>query len=295
MSLNFPNRYVWLMLGIIMLLLLQSGCQPIPPPDSVQSSMVAPQVTEEEARPPSEIQMDSASPNHEWIATTLFERSESSDEYHQVFVVTHQSGAPSYILVDEMSHFGLGYTLPVPIFWSEDGHRLYFTNFPQTGGCAPLANGADLSRVELATGEVDEVLAPDNIAVVSISPDEQQVAYITWGEPTIFVRDLATEEESSVDLVPFMRVDGDAIQDAAGAIVWSPDSSELVFVVAHKPCMGGWAQATSIYVLDVATLEVVALGEDDAESWRPVAWPDEKTLLLEDPSGRRLEFEIPAK
>lgn len=303
MLLNFPHRFIWLFIGIVMISLLQSGCQPIQPPTALPIALptalptkAAPQVTQPEYRPPTETLQESTSPTGEWIATTLYQvaesGTESGDEYHQVFTVTHKSGTPSYTVVDTWSPFGFGYTLPQPIFWSQDDERLYYTSFPYADGCAPLANGADLYRVDLTSGEVTEILPPSSIAVVELSPNEQQVAYQTWSEPTIFIRDLETNQDLQIDIAPYMTIDSSITQDMVGAIVWSPDSTQLAFVIAHKPCIGGWAQATSIYTLDVETLTLTPQLEEDDQLLRPVAWPNDETILLENPTGERFELDI---
>jgi hypothetical protein len=275
MSLNLPNRYMWFLIGVVILVLLQSGCRPIQAPPDAEAA------GEDAARPDQSTteQIDSISPNGEWQASALFQLPRGADESYQRLVVAHQSGSPSYTLVDGTFPMGLGYTTVVPYTWSQDGERFYYTNRPQPDGCGLFANGSDLYQVDLATGETVEVLPPNTTWVLGLSPDETKIAYRTSGEVTLTIRDLAAGEDLVYDLTPLLNQDEG--QDQMGAIVWSPDSTRFAFAVAHKPCIEGWAESTSIYTLDPESLTLTPRLEQDDRLLIPVAWPDEDTLLVE--------------
>ena len=87
-------------------------------------------------------------------------------------------------MVDAWAPYGLGYTVPRPFHWSNDGRYLFVTNDPAPDGCALFVNGSDLQRVDLSNGEVTQIVEPVGLWL-SLSPDETKLAYLSWeGRPT---------------------------------------------------------------------------------------------------------------
>jgi hypothetical protein len=283
MTLSFPHRLAWFLIGILIVYLMQSGCQPIQPP-----TVVPPTATSEEASEfIANTTTETTSPDGNWSATIHFQVPQESDEYYQSLIVTHASGSPSYTLVDGWFPWGLGYKVAEPLTWSQDGERFYYTNRIQADGCGLLYNGSDLYQVDLATGETREILPPDTAIKLGLAPDEQHVAYIAMGKPnTLLIHNLASDEITPFDIAPIL---GD---DQMGAIVWSPDSSNLVFAVAHNPCSGSWAESTSIYTLDIDDLTLIPRLEQDDRLFIPVAWPTEDTLTLENQEGGQFTLDL---
>ena len=276
MSLQFPNRFVWFFIGLLMLVLLQSGCAPVAPPDAAQPTEFIENTSAQ-----------TTSPDGKWIATAVFQVPEQSQEAYQRLVVTHESGAPSYTLVEGWFAWLPGYKVAEPLMWSQDGQRFYYTNRIQADGCGLLFNGSDLYQVDLATGEVVEVLPPDTTTKLGLAPDEQHVSYLDISNPTMLIlHDLANGEQTPFDLTATLG------NDQMGAIVWSPDSRALAFVVAHNPCMGGWAESTSIYILDSEMLTLTPYLQKDDRLLMPVAWPDATKLLLEDQEGTQFILDL---
>lgn len=285
MSLQFPNRFVWFCIGLVLIVLLQSGCALIPPPTAAQPT--PPAAEDDSAVFIENTSTQTTSPNGEWIATTVFQVPEKSQEYYQSLVVAHASGAPSYTLVKGWFAWLPGYKVAEPLMWSQDGQRFYYTNRIQADGCGLLFNGSDLYQVELATGETVELLPPDTTTKLGLAPDEQHVAYLDIGNPAMLIlHDLASGEKTPFDLTATLG------NDQMGAIVWSPDSSALAFVVAHSPCMGGWAESTSVYVLDTEAMTLTSHLQMDDRLLMPVAWPDESTLLLENQTGETFTLDM---
>ncbi len=281
MSLNFPNRFGWFLIGLVIIFLMQGACVPIQAPADAQPAAASDETSEAgsdvaaRANLSTNISNEINSPNSKWRATSLFQVPRGSDEYYQELVVTHADGSPSYTLVDGWFPMGLGYTVATPFTWSQDGERFYYTNRPNPDGCGLFVNGSDLYQVDLATGEPNEILPPHTTMWLALSPDEQHVAYNTVGEPTLLIHSLSSDEPVPFDLTPIL---GDG---QAGAIVWSPDSSTFAFAIAHQPCIGGWAEATSLYLLDAESLTLTPLLEQDDRLLIPVAWPSDGILLLE--------------
>ena len=238
MSLQFPTRWAWVVVAAIVIYLIQSGCTPIQPPLETEAT---PSGAEEgRANLSTSVSEQVTSPDGAWTATAHLQIPRGSDEYYQNIVVTHASGSPSYTLVDSWSPLGLGYTVATPLAWSVDSSRFYYTDRAQADGCGLLYNGSDLYQVDLATGETKEILPASTTTTLGLSADEQHVAYLGIGEATLVIRDFTQDEPITFDL-------SETVGDGqAGAFVWSPMNNAIAFVVAHNPCAGGWAEATSI-------------------------------------------------
>ena len=279
MTLNFPNRFIWLIITAIVLILFQSGCQPIQPPTAMPTTVTS--AEEERANMSTYISTETQSPDGAWIATTLFQIPRGSETFFQSLIVTHASGAPSYTLIEGDFPLALGYTVTEPLTWSQDGARFYYTNRPQADGCGLLFNGSDLHLLHLDSGATEEILSANTTTTIGLAPDEQHVAYLAMGEPTLLLHDLASGEVTPFDLAPLLEHAADEASPQVGAFVWSPDSNVLAFVVAHGPCINGWAQSTSLYVLDTQSMTATARLSQDDRVLVPIAWSDDATLIVE--------------
>lgn len=274
------GQWLWsLLVGIGLL----SGCVPIsaPTPTAIPPNETATPVAETAPVPDAlETRATSMSPDGEWRAESAVAFPDDRDEYYQRLTVTRTDGQTAWTPVETWSHMGLGYTVAVPFHWSSSGEALYFTNGPVPDGCALFVNGFGLQRLDLLTGEVNEVL-PGHGLTLAISPAEDRVAEIVYGPPTLVIHDLATDAARSLPLPAASA----AIQ--AGSLVWSPDGAQIALALAHDPCVGGWAGATSVLVVDAATQVVTTLVDQDDRLLRPVEWSTMDTLILEGEDGER--------
>ena len=192
------------------------------------------------------------SPNGKWtvvgrmkIDTGIFQGEQ--ELYYTELKVVSADQSVEWILVEEISPFGLGYTTPEPLHWSADGRYLYFTNRPHADGCGLFVTGSDLWRADLADGSVTQVL-PEGAQSYAFSPDGTLVAYMSWSTPPeLALHNLGTGEERRVVL---------GFEDA-GAIVWSPDGAMLALTGAQKPCQAGWNHA-------IVVIELIRLNPTNA-------------------------------
>jgi len=66
----------------------------------------------------------------------------------------------------------------------------------------------------------------------------------------------------------------------AGKLIWSPEGTAIVFTVLFNPC--GPADRSSVYRMDVATGNLVALVEEDERVFVAREWlPDGKIALVD--------------
>ena len=224
----------------------------------------------------------SVSPDGEWKAQVIVALPTISDtaissNYYTQLKVSKMDDTTEWVIVDEWSEWGLGYTIPHPLHWSRDGRYLYYTNRPVPDGCAVFVNGSDLHRVDLNDGSVREIMPPVGLWL-SLSPDETQLAYIGYGDRGLVIRDLATGTERETKLDP-----GKDYQ--AGQIIWSPDSTAIVLALAIQPCSTDWAASTSILRVDIATLEQVLLISEDERLFIPEEWSTTNKVFLKDKGG----------
>jgi ABC-2 type transport system permease protein len=220
----------------------------------------------------------STSPDGKWSAQRLVAFPIGGGEnYYTQLKVKETDGVVEWTVVDEWSHFGLGYTTPQPFHWSRDGRSLYFTNEPVPDGCGVFVNGSDLHRIDLGDGRVTEVVPPSGLWL-SLSPDETTLAYIGYGGRGLVLRDLATSAERETKLNPGQDY-------AAGHIIWSPDGTALVLTLAIRPCSTDWAESVSVMRVEVATLEQTMLIHQDRRLFTPVEWPILARVLLSDDGG----------
>ena len=230
------------------------------------------------------------SPDGRWSATGLaaFPRS-APEKYYARMTVARSDGSAAWTVIDLWSPYGMGYTTPEVLQWSRDGGAVYVTNKGHPDGCAPFVNATDLLRVDLATGTITQIVPAVGLWL-ALSPDETKLAYAGFKERGLVVRDLATGKEQETGL---KRRTGADFGDAIGLIVWSADSSTVVYTVAVRPCSGSasesqsvWAQATSIVRVDAATLQQTTLLNEDKQLRIVSAWAGADRLLLRDKDGR---------
>lgn len=205
------------------------------------------------------------------------------ESYFRRLVVTSADGKTRHVVQDGWAHFGAGYTIPRPFQWSADGKSLYFTAFPVVDGCAPYVNGSDLQRLNLASGQVEQLL-PGGGLWLALAPDETRLAYIGTGGRGLVVRDLAFGQERALSL---------GASDPAGAIVWSPDGQWLTLTLMHNPCREV-GTSTSILQVGVSDLQAKTLLERDPRQFETAEWPRLDQLLLRDPGGNGWSMRLPS-
>lgn len=184
------------------------------------------------------------------------------ETYHAELRVTRADGQVSWVASQD-TNAGLGVPLPTPLEWSQDGRYLYYTNVPLVDGytCSIPVNGSDLWRMDLSDGSALQ-LVPEVGLAVSLSPDEQTFAYVSFGpQQNLVLRDLATGEERRAPL---------PADTQAGGIVWSLDSSVMILLVAENPCSE--KERLSILGVDAITLEQTDILIGDNVHWITLAW-----------------------
>jgi hypothetical protein len=198
-------------------------------------------------------------------------------KYHVELTVARTDGSQTWTAVDEWRGWGLGWTYPEAVRWSEDGRTFYFANVSVPNGCAVLVNGGDLWRLDLQSGAVTEI-APYIGLAMALSPDETQLAVDASYGHGFLIRDLASGAEQSVSLS--QPNDGEW---QTGGLQWSPDGQHLLLIQVVNACSQE-ARQTAVVRIDRETLTATTLIEADERNFTLLKWllDDEVQLLDKD-------------
>ena len=235
----------------------------------------------------------STSPDGKWIAAGLvaFPKANASEQSAYVrLLIFSADGNTLWRIIDERQEIGLGFPVPAPLKWSEDGQHFYFSHRVVPDGCSVFKTFSDLQRVNLQDGNVEELLPQTGRALaLAMSPDESMVAYPVYGDRGLVVRDLSTGAERDIPIDP-----GEDFQ--AGNIVWSPDDESLALTLAIHPCSGNYpsktvsAESTSIVLVNAQTLAQKVLIQEDPRLLVTVEWKELNRIVITDGAENSLLY-----
>lgn len=155
------------------------------------------------------------------------------DFFYVELKVTSLSDGTTWMPVSEWHIGGLGEEGPPRVFhWSVNGRYLYYTStFDNHGAeCGLYFNFGDyFNRLDLNDGSVASLFSPQLQGVLSISPDETQIAYVSG--PSLFVQDLETAFKSHTatqDSVKW-QIPLDVVWPVqVSEVAWSPDDQQVL-------------------------------------------------------------------
>ncbi|NJN54342.1 MAG: SH3 domain-containing protein [Anaerolineae bacterium] len=208
------------------------------------------------------------SPDGRWQADiSRTETTYSGDGWAQFFYVELKVASleddATWIPVSEWHTGGLGEEdAPELYHWSADGRYLYYTSpsYPD-GACAYYDNiGGYLDRLNLNNGSVAAFLPPLARGILTLSPDETLIAYLS-GRSNLVVRELAAAYDdglASQDLIMWEMPLDLAQYGQISQIAWSPDG-QTVLVSADHRLEGCEVDGRSTWELDVASGVLTAI------------------------------------
>ena len=198
----------------------------------------------------------------------------------QTWVIEHNTF--DYSIIDRPD------ALLIPLLWTKDGKYLYLfplyypgaDGFPQSAFLFTHINS--LYRINLETGNFELVLQRNQFGAFGISPDEQHLVYSERDHPdVIHLRNL--ENGNDVDI----KLNEDII--AAGAFIWDPGSTKVVFTVGYgKPTDYSREDLSgiAIFVLTLKPVHAQKELERDTRIFEPYRcsdtsfWLDKNTICL---------------
>jgi hypothetical protein len=225
------------------------------------------------------------SPDSKWIVE-IISASPKDDSDEQVFYdgmnILNADGRRLWVIFDEWTGIGLGYSIPEFFNWSIDGKSFYYTDRVIPDGCTgAYNNGSDLYKVDLESGKVTEILPKRGPGWIALSPDEKTVAYDIPHGRGLVLRDAALGLERSVSIGNLERD-----KQYGVLIIWSPDSQSLGVTVANGACdMVEYGESTSVLVVEAATLTVRTIASEDKRYLVASTWLDDHRLALLDIHG----------
>jgi hypothetical protein len=138
-----------------------------------------------------------------------------------------------------------------------------------------------LYKLDLTDGKVETILKPhiDSSSHVTygyfaLSPDESQMIYSWWDEPSIIIRNVATLEEQIVSLPENYQV--------AGPFVWSPNGKFIIFTMWSNV----WDYPTDFQVarlgLDDRAIHSLYSDNEENRFFIPTEWVKEDLVYFVD-------------
>ena len=213
----------------------------------------------------------SDTPVGNWLATSMivYRPNLGGQMYRNLTITTVEGSTPITVVDEWLPDVGAGFTFPRPLSWSQTNPVMYWTNTPTPDGCAIFANGYDLHKLDLTTGESTSLLEEGGLWL-AVSHDETQVAYVNG--TTLTLHTFATGEERTVALP----------EGQAGGVLWAPSDTQLVLTIAENPCGDPALNTTAIVRVDVTTLDVFPLINNSFELLSTQSWDLEEVVLIAD-------------
>ncbi|MFN8385077.1 MAG: hypothetical protein U0X92_01480 [Anaerolineales bacterium] len=183
--------------------------------------------------------------------------------------------------IQEIEHVGrMSDGIIFPANWSADGNFLYIGVSPQVYSEYLYERTAALFRLNLHSGEINEVLEPDEVQKTfydySVSPNEKRIAYINLSKNPLQVKikDFDTDQFQSPPLDPKFST--------AGSIVWSKDNSNIIFMAVVFNEEISYA-TTTIFEWDNQEKRLKEIGQLTDRLFFIVKWnEDDKRITLRD-------------
>ena len=229
----------------------------------------------------------STSPDGKWVAVGLVAFPKENIGGQQAYVrlmIFDVDGKAQRTIIDQWQEMDLGFPMPMPLKWSQDGKHFYFTHRVYPDGCSAFPFLTDLQQVNLENGGMKDLL-PDQAVDVALSPDDTKVVYsYFFGQPEmgLAVRDLVTGDEEETTVNPGKEFH-------AGNIVWSREGDAFVVTLAIHPCTGEygvsktvWAESTTLLWVDAETFEQKILIQEDPRLFVTVEWNEPNKIVITD-------------
>jgi hypothetical protein len=210
------------------------------------------------------------SPQGNWVAT--LEEIDAGSQTTRTLKVTNSSEQIEWI-AETASGESFYLSNPYPFSWSQNEQVFYFTHLGFGDGCQAYGNGSDMHRLNLMTGEVEEVASGGYW--FALSPDENRLAYLSYKRGlVVHYLESDSETELQFNLGPEPEF-WDVID-----LMWSPDSNQILTIAVFDICFGPNSTYSLIRV-DVNTLEQFVLVDGLKSLNRIIEWPEPEKALLE--------------
>jgi hypothetical protein len=184
--------------------------------------------------------------------------------------------------------FDSGNGVIAPYHWTSDNK--YLDLVIQRGASGPIyfGDGWGLIRLDLANGNLAEILNPvqHHYYSFSFSPDEKSLAYILQPATPLAVKiiDLESKDVKSYLLKPE--------HNQAGEILWSPDMSKIVLGQATIDEEETKPNIFSVVLINLADDSRQMVVSNSSVQMRAQKWIDENKIELSDEDGKTWIFNL---
>lgn len=236
-------------------------------------TLTATPTLEPTATPAFEIIEGGLSPNGRWFTRTtqgVFENG-----LYGVLLEVVSSDGQTVWTADHQYEESFPFPRPYPLSWSAVNDYFYFTYLGFGDGCGPSSNGSNVYRLDLATGEVTEMISKVGYWH-SVSPDDQYLVYAARHMGQIGVKNLVTNEVIETVTVFDEQYSEIFLSD----ITWAPDNQSFLVVAYLNVCLDLPLGRVAIIQMDPHTMMQTVILPEHAEIRRILEWPEQDKVLL---------------
>jgi hypothetical protein len=165
-----------------------------------------------------------------------------------------------------------------PFFWSNNGKYLYLEiHESMDGGFGAFYTGSGVSRFDLETGSITEIIPANGMFALAASPDQSQIAYINENENPIAIKsyNLNTHSEKKLLVV-------DKKYAQVGSLGWSPKMDKLIFMTMETKDEQISDYSFGIFVLDLSSLKTSSIIENFGSWLSFESWNDKAQVFYTD-------------
>ena len=171
--------------------------------------------------------------------------------------------------------------------WSGDGHYLYVVDDIIPDGCqVPGGYHGNLRRVDLQSGEVEQIVENGFFGSIALSVDGERVIYRELGDVEVAVLDLQSLGEQRIKIDP--GVDESDFW-LVGKFSWSPDGKRVLFPITYDAC---FPAGSKLLIVDVAQLTSRTILEKDQRTFSVVGWNEPNSAQLVDQDGKYWQLNL---
>ena len=165
-----------------------------------------------------------------------------------------------------------------PYFWSNDGKYLYLTVWmSMDGGFGGFYSGSGLSRFDLFTGEMTEIIADGAMFAFEVSADKSQIAYVNENEKPIAIKVYNLDTQSEQLLITL-----DKKYQQVGSIGWSPQMDKIIFMTMQIENEQMSDYSFGIFLLDLAKKKMSSIVENFDQWLTFTSWSEKSQVFYTD-------------
>jgi hypothetical protein len=220
------------------------------------------------------------SPDGQWQAEVVIydcikvDPASADENAYEQLRLGHLSSGEEKVIDTQLQYCGgLGAAGLEGLFWSPNSRYFYYTDGREgvPDGCGGYWQRPIL-RYEMDTSGIEE------LGGGTLSPDGTKLA--TWQGKELVIRDVNEGEELGRFAYEFVNLE---LESGPGAIVWSPNSQALVYILAQSYCpLSG---RSAVVLVDLPAMEQTIVLESESPTFGGATWDEVENLTLLDEAG----------